>query len=165
MFFSRLFYLDLLLDFIRIFLLVFLELVLQLLNLRSFFVNSVFEVDNLCGKVLLECELGVFCVLNFESEFFVCGFKLSVGCFESEEVLLHRLVLRRQIVNFLGFGSDFFNHFFTFVSILIGSELGIMLKLLDFELEFCEDPLVVLKECLNLIVIGIDNHELIFEFF
>jgi hypothetical protein len=51
------------------------------------------------------------------------------------------------------------------VSILIGSELGIMLKLLDFELEFGEDPLVVLKECLNLIVIGIDNHELIFKFF
>ena len=119
----------------------------------------------MCRKVLLNRELGVFCVLNFESEFFVCGFKLGVCCFESEEVLLYRLVLRRQIVNFLCFSSDFLNHFFTFVSILIGCELGIMLKLLDFELEFYEDPLIILKECLNLIVIGIDNHELIFEFF
>ncbi len=144
---------------------VFLELVLQLLNLRNFLVNSVFEVDNLCGKVLLDCELGVFCVLNFKGELFVSGFKLSVGCFESEEVLLHGLVLRRQIADFLGFGSDFFDHFFSFVSVLIGSELGIMLKLFDFELKFGEDPLIVLKEGLNFVVIGIDNHELIFEFF
>lgn len=141
------------------------EFFLKLLNLRNFLVNSVFEVDNLCGKVLLDCELGVFCVLNFEGEFFVRGFKLSVGCFESEEVLLHGLVLRGQIADFLGFGSDFFDHFFSFVSVLIGGELGIMLELLDFELEFGEDSLVILKEGLNFVVIGIDNHELIFEFF
>jgi hypothetical protein len=114
---------------------------------------------------LLDCEFGVFHVLDLKSEFFVGGFELGVGCFEAEEVLLHGLVLRGHVVDFLCFGSDFFVHFFIFVCVLIGGELGIMLQLLDLKLEFGKDSFIVLEQGLDLIVISIDDHELILKFF
>ncbi len=51
------------------------------------------------------------------------------------------------------------------MSVLIGGKVGIMLKLLDLELQLCQGPLIFLKEGLDLIIIGINNDQLILKFF